>query len=157
MAAITATGSTAVIAPLAAIGCLLLVWRRRWRRACFIAVALPVTIGLRLLVVTSVARPRPAHPLTGAGGWAFPSGHATASAAAALIAVLVCWPLLTSRRSRVLLGGTAATWAAAVGVSRVALGVHWPSDVVGAWLLVAALVPAVAVLLGAALRHVGDG
>jgi undecaprenyl-diphosphatase len=146
-AAITVTGSTAVLGPLAAIGCLLLLWRRRWRQACFVAVALPVTLVIRLLVVNAIARPRPAGGLAPAAGWAFPSGHTTASAAAALITVLVCWPMLERRSSRVVLAGVAGAWAVAVGVSRVALVVHWPSDVVGGWLLVLAVVPVIALLL----------
>jgi membrane-associated phospholipid phosphatase len=146
MAAITVTGSTAVITPVAAVGCLVLVWRSAWPRACFVAVALTVTLLIRLLIVNAVGRPRPPGPLAPATGWAFPSGHAAASAATALIAVLVCWPLLTSGRSRLLLATVASTWAAAVAVSRVALVVHWPSDVLGSWLLVLAIIPAIAVL-----------
>lgn len=155
MAAITVTGSTAVITPVAAVGCLVLLWRGRWRRACFVAVALVVTVLIRLLIVTSVARPRPLDQLAPATGWAFPSGHTAASAATALIAVLVCWPSLTSRQSRLLFAGAAAVWAAAVGVSRVALVVHWPSDVLGSWFLVLTVVPTLAVLWRAAFRRAG--
>jgi undecaprenyl-diphosphatase len=146
MGAITMTGSTAVITPVAAVGCLVLVWRRAWQLACFVAVALAVTLLTRLLIVNAVARPRPAGQLTAATGWAYPSGHAAAAAAAALIAVLVCWPLLASGRSRLLLAAVASVWAAAVAVSRVALVVHWPTDVLGSWLLVLAIIPAVAAL-----------
>jgi undecaprenyl-diphosphatase len=150
MEAITVTGSTVVITPVAAVGCLVLVWRGAWRRACFVAVALAATLLTRLFIVNSVARPRPTGQLTAAAGWAYPSGHSTASAAAALIAALICWPLLTSGRRRLLLIALASAWVAAVGVSRVALVVHWLSDVLGAWLLVLALVPAIAVLWRAA-------
>jgi undecaprenyl-diphosphatase len=145
MAAITVTGSTAVITSVAAVGCLVLVRWGAWRHACFVAVTLTVTLLLRLLIVESVARPRPTGQMAAASGWAFPSGHSAASASTALIAMLVCWSSLPSRRSRLLLAGAAAVWAVAVGVSRVALVVHWPSDVLGSWLLVLAVVPAIAV------------
>jgi undecaprenyl-diphosphatase len=125
--------------------------RGAWRRACFVAVALTVTLLIRLLIVNFVARPRPPGRLTAATGWAFPSGHTAASAAAALIAVLACWSLLPSGRGRRLFAGAAAVWAVAVGISRVALVAHWPSDVLGAWLLVLAVVPAIAVLWRATL------
>lgn len=143
MAAVTITGSTVVLFPVAAVACLLLLWARRWRRAVFVAVAMPLTIVIRLPIVVTIARPRPVDRLGPSAGWSFPSGHSTASATAALIAILVCWPLLRNRWSRILLVAGASGWAVAVGVSRVALVVHWPSDVIGAWLLVLTVVPSI--------------
>ena len=82
------------------------------------------------------ARPRPpvADWAVNASGFAFPSGHATTSA---LTAGLLCWAL--TRYTRRDLARTTcvvvAAWAAAVGLSRIYLGVHWASDVLGGWLL----------------------
>jgi undecaprenyl-diphosphatase len=147
MAAVTVTGSTAVLVPVGTAGFLALLATGRRRQAAFVAVALPLTVALRLLLVTAIARPRPVDRLAASSGWSFPSGHTTASAATALVAVLVLAPMLRRRWCRVLLAGLAGGWAVAVGVSRVALVVHWPSDVLGAWLLVLTTVPAVAVLM----------
>jgi undecaprenyl-diphosphatase len=148
MSAITRTGSTAYLGPVAAVACLALLRWRRWRQAAFVAVATLVTAGVRLLIVNAVARPRPVGWLTSASGWSFPSGHSTAAAAAALIAVTVGWPLLRRRRDRLMLSGILGAWAVAVGVSRVALTVHWPTDVLGAWLLVGVIVPVIAAGFG---------
>ncbi|GIF20555.1 undecaprenyl-diphosphatase [Actinoplanes tereljensis] len=146
MLAVTATGSTVVLGPLAAVGCLILLAFGRWRPAVFAAVALTVTHTARLLVLIAVARPRPADRLAAASSYSFPSGHSTASAAFALVLVLVCWPLLKQRWSRVVLAVGAGAWAFAVGLSRVALVVHWPTDVLGAWFFVLVLVPGIALL-----------
>ncbi len=68
-----------------------------------------------------------------AGGLSFPSGHATMSAAVYLTlgALLAC--TRASWRERVYIVVAAAVLAAVTGVSRVALGVHWASDVVAGW------------------------
>ncbi|GAA2471463.1 phosphatase PAP2 family protein [Streptomyces longisporus] len=108
-----------------------------------IAVVLLVVLVAGQLVRTGTmellarARPAPADWATHASGFAFPSGHATTSA---LTAGLLCWA--TTRRARVDLARTtcilAVCWAVAVGLTRVYLGVHWASDVIGGWLLAVA-------------------
>ncbi|BCY11578.1 hypothetical protein L3i22_066660 [Actinoplanes sp. L3-i22] len=140
MSAITVTGSLSVLGPLAVLGCVILLVTGRWRQAVLVAVALTVVPSVRLIVLALIARPRPLDQLAPASSWSFPSGHSTASATAALVLVLVCGPMLRGRRARVALAVLAGAWAVAVGVSRVALVVHWPSDVVGAWLFTVTMV-----------------
>jgi undecaprenyl-diphosphatase len=66
----------------------------------------------------------------------FPSGHATSSTAVFLTIALVA-ALYVFRRpiTRVLTVLAAALLAGAVGISRLVLGVHWPSDVLAGWAL----------------------
>ncbi|GAA3874536.1 phosphatase PAP2 family protein [Streptomyces lacrimifluminis] len=89
---------------------------------------------LRYAVMALVARPRP--PLTDwrthASGWAFPSGHTTTAALTAgllIIAVHVRGP-----RGRTPFTLVIGGWGALVGLTRVYLGVHWFTDVLGGWL-----------------------
>ena len=77
------------------------------------------------------ARARPdllAHldPVT---SYSYPSGHAAHSAALYLLIAL----LLASGKGRPFAVGAAVVLIGAIGVSRIVLGVHWPSDVIGGW------------------------
>ena len=69
-----------------------------------------------------------------AGGYAFPSGHSADSAAWWLTAALVAAAWAPPRRRAALLAAGAAV-ALVVGATRVVLGVHHATDVVGGWSL----------------------
>jgi undecaprenyl-diphosphatase len=65
----------------------------------------------------------------------FPSGHSTLSAATYLTLATIVASLEPRRRSKVFIYVLAILIVAAVGCSRVYLGVHWPSDVLAGWTL----------------------
>jgi undecaprenyl-diphosphatase len=99
------------------------------------------SVGIATLVLTeavklAVGRPRPdlwLH-LVPVSGFAFPSGHAMAGAA---LFPLLGW--IGLRRHRALGYALGLIVAAYVGVGRLYLGVHWPSDVLAGWAIGAAL------------------
>jgi len=137
---ITQSGSTAVIWPVIA-GAALAFPRsgspRRWLVTAAVAAGGGAAIGVRLLLSDVVRRARPPEQDWGtvAGGFAYPSGHTNA---ATIGAGLLAWALtrhLRTRRARVVVWTLAVLWAGSVGLTRVLLGVHWPLDVVGGWLL----------------------
>lgn len=112
--------------------------RRSWTPAILIATAgagavLMITAGKQL-----IGRSRP--PLSDAVppyeySAAFPSGHALGSlVVAGIVAYLVVLRLSTAR-GRVLTVVVAAVFAATMGLSRVYLGHHWLTDILGAWSL----------------------
>lgn len=75
------------------------------------------------------ARPDVAPHLDNISNLSFPSGHATSA-----IAILLLAALIMPARQRTLWIGLAVIGAGAIGASRIALGVHWPSDVLGGYL-----------------------
>ena len=122
-------------------------WWRRYRRAALLLSAAvfgsgAITAAVKLLV----ARDRPARPLAIDGaesGFSFPSGHSlSAMALYGTLAYLV----VTSDRSRsrrTCLAAALISTAVAVAFSRLYLGYHWLSDVLGSWALAALWLAAV--------------
>src|SRR5262245_6850255 len=66
---------------------------------------------------------------------AFPSGHATAGVASLGALVVLASERLPSRRARAWLWSVAVVIGLAIGLSRIALGVHFATDVVAGWCL----------------------
>ncbi|MEV0097153.1 phosphatase PAP2 family protein [Streptomyces sp. NPDC050738] len=119
-----------------------LLLRREWRLALWVGVTSAVGTLLQQGLKAAVGRPRPRwpDPVDSAHYASFPSGHAlTATVGLGLLLWLlrrsgpgpaIWWPAVV----------LAALSVAGVGLTRLYLGVHWASDVVGGWLLGAALV-----------------
>jgi undecaprenyl-diphosphatase len=105
-----------------------------------VTVAVPVLWSLMHWVLY---RPRPVDGFVAIDSNGFPSGHTSHAAATALLVVLLLWPRLAAA-GRALVAALGAALAVGVGLTRVALLAHWPSDVVGGWLLGLAVVPALA-------------
>jgi membrane-associated phospholipid phosphatase len=147
--AFTWLGSTVVVVPLAlAAGLYDVRRRRRWDGLVFL---LLVVIGQNLLhnaIKLIVARQRPpVHALAPESGFSFPSGH-TAAATATFVAMAVLLGRGRSRRVRLALAGLAAGIATMVAATRVLLGVHWVSDVIGGAALGLVWVAVVALIFG---------
>ena len=106
---------------------------RGW--APFFSATLLGAIGIHPVAKVLVERVRPeTGSFIDVGGYAFPSGHATASAAlATALIVFLLGRIRGTPRTVVVIG--AVVYAGAVGLSRVLLGVHWPTDVVAGWLV----------------------
>ena len=109
---------------------------RRWSVALFFLVVVGGQLLLSNLIKIAVERVRPdVPPLHVLLGPSFPSGHATAAAATWAAVALVLGRGTSSPRARAVLAGTAAGIAVAVACSRVFLGAHWTSDVIGGLIL----------------------
>lgn len=108
----------------------------RKRSALFVTLT-PLLGGfIDTVVKVLVARPRPSlvAPVATAHGQSFPSGHAMTSLVGYGALVLVLLPVIARRRRLLAIAG-AATLVVAVGFSRLALGVHYISDVLGGYAL----------------------
>jgi membrane-associated phospholipid phosphatase len=131
-----AGGTIAIIAvTLATIAYAMRAWRR-WSVALFLIIVVVGQLLLSNLIKIAVERVRPdVPPLHVLSGASFPSGHATAAAATWAAVALVLGRRTSSVRTRALLAGAAAAIAVAVAGSRVFLGAHWTSDVIGGLVL----------------------
>ena len=133
-----------------------LLWRGLTRLAVFVAVTVGVSPGINDLVKWAVHRARPvlANPIAHENGASFPSGHAQAAVVGYAVLLLVFLPVLHGvvRRTAVVV---AVLMVLGIGLSRVALGVHYVSDVLGGYALGAAWVTAMIASFNAWRRQEG--
>jgi undecaprenyl-diphosphatase len=133
-----------------------LLWRRLPRLAVFVVVTLVGSSVLNALVKLAVDRSRPVlpHPVAHASGMSFPSGHAQSAMVAAAVLLLVFLPALRGA-GRAVAVVAAVAFVAAIGFARVALGVHYVSDVLAGYALGAAWVAAMTASFSASRRERG--
>jgi len=141
----TALGGTMpLIALIAIVAIYLLLKNHKRTAAAVIGSTLLGTIASQVLkAVIDRGRPEIVPQLVPEVSGSFPSGHAMMSAIVYLTLGTMLARLEKDRLARRFVIGTAIALTITVGFSRVYLGVHWPSDVMGGWTLGALWVVAV--------------
>jgi undecaprenyl-diphosphatase len=132
---VTALGSTIVLAILLLVVTLYLFAAGKRRAGWFVLATVLSGTTLNSLLKLGFARPRPdlVTHLTQVSTLSFPSGHAALSAICYLTLGVMLAQTQASRAIRIHFIVTAILLTLLVGVSRVYLGVHYPTDVLAGW------------------------
>jgi len=119
------------VVPLDVILVLVLAALRKLREGLFAGIAIIGSALLNLGAKQLFARERPTlwESIAPEGTYSFPSGHAMGSITLAMVLVLLAW----HTRWRWWVAVPMAVFVAMVGLSRVYLGVHYPSDILAGW------------------------
>ena len=136
--AVTWSASSVPVALVAVAAVAVLLWLARQREALFVALVAGVGTLLGTLAKQVTARPRP--PVASAlvelpTSFSFPSGHTLAAVLLWSVVVLAVWRTTTRTWLRWIAAAVGLSLAVLTGMSRVYLGLHWPSDVLASWLL----------------------
>jgi undecaprenyl-diphosphatase len=134
--AITTMGSNSVLWAVMILGVAVLVLRRLRRLAVYLVITGVGALILDPTLKALVGRVRPvvAEPIAHGGGNSFPSGHSLGSIVVYGALLMVLLPGIPGRARKPVIGVVAAL-VLLIGFSRLALGVHYLTDVLGAWML----------------------
>lgn len=137
--AITSIGNPYSIMILTTIVTLGLLGFKQWSAASFLVINMVLFSTLNHFIKMSVQRPRPPfHHLVYAGGYSFPSGHASGALLFFGTLSILVYYLIRQRVWRKIAIGTCLILALCIGLSRIYVLVHYPSDVLAGFLLATA-------------------
>ncbi len=130
-------GSGFGVAPITLLICVLLFFKYNKRsQAVLFAFAIVSTILLNEGLKRVFVRDRPEiHRLMDAGGFSFPSGHTMMAVSLYAMIVYVAWPHVKNTSKRCLLVLGASLFVFLIAGSRIYVGVHFPSDIAGGFLM----------------------
>lgn len=131
----TALGGTGIVGLVTTVTCLYLALARRWATLSLILLVVVGSLIFNQLLKLGFNRPRPDLVPHGMAVYnaSFPSGHAMISASVYLTLGTLLARLQKRGDQAILIMGTAILVTVLVGISRVYLAVHWPSDVLAGW------------------------
>lgn len=133
MKVFTWIGSGYVVALIALIGFMVLYFVLRYRHQAFLLISVIAgSVLLNSVLKLYFRRERPEiHRIMDANGFSFPSGHTMMAFALYAIIAYIAWRNVKKTMSRVVLVLFTAFMIIMIGTSRIYLGVHYPSDIVG--------------------------
>lgn len=133
---ITALGSVSILTLVTVLVFVFLLLSKRPHQALLVAGAIAGGALLSWVLKAIFARPRPeiVPHLVEVSSLSFPSGHATNSAIVYLTLAMLLSRAYTERATRLFILGAAIFLTMIVGISRIYLGVHYPSDVAAGWM-----------------------
>jgi undecaprenyl-diphosphatase len=131
---VTWLGSAGVLWTVIGVVAIALAIRRRWKLAAYLLVTGGGALVLDPVLKSLVGRLRPVvgHPIAHGNGNSFPSGHSLGSIVCYGAIFLVFLPAARGHW-RAVFTAVIVTLIALIGISRILLGVHYLSDVIGAW------------------------
>lgn len=135
MRVISGLGSAEVLLPVILLSLIIMVRRGARRHATLLAVTMTGALVLELTLKLAFRRPRPQtfFGIPPPDGYSFPSGHALVSLCFYTVLAWMVTDRLTARWSRVLVWIVAVVLIGLTGFSRIYLGMHYPSDVLGGY------------------------
>lgn len=128
----TFVASTWSLVTLAVISAVLMLWQHKRWEALFLLIALGGGTLFNLFLKWLFQRERPTlHRLVEETGYSFPSGHSMAAFIFFGMLAMLLFLFVASRATKMVIVVFTAFLVLLVGVSRIYLGVHYPSDVLG--------------------------
>lgn len=154
MKVFTWIGSGYVVASIALIGFIVLYFVLHYRQQAFLLiVVIAGSVIFNSVLKNYFKRERPEiHRILDANGFSFPSGHSMMAFALYAILAYIAWRNVRTMTSRVVLLLFTAFMIIIIGASRIYLGVHYPSDIVGGF-AVSALWVTIAITVYAYFQH----
>lgn len=133
---LTALGGAFIVTSISLIGFIYLLVSKQTARAWYLAISVATGFMFSSLMKYGFDRPRPDLVPHGSIVYtsSFPSGHSLMSALAYLTLAVLLAEAQTRKSMKIYFMGVAILITMLTGISRVYLGVHWPSDVLAGWL-----------------------
>lgn len=136
MKGVTLLGSAAFITTALIAAVIVLGSKKHWYEAGLLTVATAGGASLDVVLKEVFRRPRPEifPPIAVETGFSFPSGHAFGSVAFYGMLAIILVRFVKPQRSKAVIILAAAFLITSIGLSRIYLGVHWPSDVLAGFI-----------------------